>query len=227
MKNITLNIGEHYAEVLVRGQTNERKIVRTGDLKHLFLSEAGFDTGILPVFGQNAMGIKQIITKGNVWTVVIDCVNIKRDINFGSLSLKSVPFPDMLFVLTVEVDSNSFKVIDERCYCHIEPIIKEETMLYLFPFGNIFSDQRICWGDYSKIGKVKNLNQLIGIPELFLSSGFNSHIYSALKTEAPIDASSVGNFFKTLEEYSKETSAGFPYHLVPLKENKEYGKIFK
>ena len=78
---MTLNVQDLLTEVQLKEKgTTTSKVINTGDLKNLFLRESGFDSGDLPLAGNNTIGIKRIISSGNDYYIFVNCLNIFRDI---------------------------------------------------------------------------------------------------------------------------------------------------
>lgn len=79
-----------------------------------------------------------------------------------------VPFPALLFRLTVRegkvVASKVVAELNGSCYC--------------YPFGNVYTDGRICWGStvLPPITCLQDVNQII---QLFFGSETNNDLYSA------------------------------------------------
>jgi len=79
-----------------------------------------------------------------------------------------IPFPALLFRLTVSkgkiVSSKVVAELNGYCYC--------------YPFGNVYTDGRICWGSTAlpKITCLSDVNQVI---QLFFGSETNNDLYSA------------------------------------------------
>ena len=88
----------------------------------------------------------------------------------------SIPFPSLLFSIKVingkATETNVFAVKDVKA--------SKNTVLYHFPFGNVYDNGKICWGGNSLPAINSPLESTI-IPRLFYSAPTNSDLWNAEK----------------------------------------------
>lgn len=157
----------------------KHKKVSIEDLISSLSKLGGTVTGILPPNTRWYDG------KPNDYSVAIEVMPKVRDFYLYEPAVASiktdykpkhlkVPFPPLLFFFKVKNN----KVLDCKLYAQVERIIKKNTSLYYFPFGNVYSDGRICWGSASVTDKIKETTHLIGVIDRFLNSSFNGDLIS-------------------------------------------------
>jgi hypothetical protein len=83
----------------------------------------------------------------------------------------TVPFPEILFVVCVREK----RIAESRLFACIPPIGRPHDRLYRFPFGNVYEDGRICWGNMTlpQIDEPIVLDSVVG---RFFSSVFSGHL---------------------------------------------------
>ena len=68
--------------------------------------------------------------------------------------------------------------IDTRLFATRGPLLRESDQLYRFPFGNIYSDGRVCWGRVEYKTGIKSLAQAASLLETFLFHTMNTDLYT-------------------------------------------------
>lgn len=138
----------------------EKKLLKSG------LLSCNFDTNIISYnVSEDGLTKKFVILKRN------NCCNLI----YLEKTVKNVPLPDLIF--SIEVNENVFGRI--RVFAIKDKIISENTELYKFPLGNVFSEGGICWGGnplstIADANKPETFHKLIGA---FLTSPFLDHNY--------------------------------------------------
>lgn len=95
-------------------------------------------------------------------------------------NFKNVGLPRILFA--IKVCNN--KCVNFKIFCVKEKdaFITNETKLYKYPFSNVFHDGSVCLGNNSISSfQLKSINNIILIPEMFLSMPNSDHAYSNKK----------------------------------------------
>lgn len=88
---LEIKVFKDYAEVKFQsGSTKQTKVIAVSDIPGLFDTKVLFDSGILPIFGEeNVYGIQRIIQKDSAITVLIQAlnpfVNVLHSTNFSIL----------------------------------------------------------------------------------------------------------------------------------------------
>lgn len=82
-----------------------------------------------------------------------------------------VPFPNLL----LEFEVSHTKVNRSKIYSFVGDA-KEGMQLYRFPFGNVYDDGKICWGNMSlpSVKRLEEIEQLVG---MFFSSETNDDLF--------------------------------------------------
>ncbi|MBO8160585.1 MAG: hypothetical protein H0Z24_03020 [Thermosipho sp. (in: Bacteria)] len=85
-----------------------------------------------------------------------------------------VPYPNLIFFLEVE----SEKITNSTVVAVKDTVINRETQLFHYPFSNVYSNTKICWGTIG-LGdfKIKEPRQLEMVPELFFGAENNNDLY--------------------------------------------------
>lgn len=97
-----------------------------------------------------------------------------REMWLGTVSY-AMPVPDLLFVFRIRQDpANPLSLADSVVLAMTGPWENEDTVLYEFPYGNIFSDRTVCWGDFEV--EVPNFHHLDVLTDIFLSTPFNTDL---------------------------------------------------
>ena len=84
-----------------------------------------------------------------------------------------VSFPDVVFYLTASQGSAQTTKIW---------FADENGTLYHYPFGNVQSDARICWGS-NVLPKVSCIKDMESFVSLFFSAQTNNDLYDSIKVE--------------------------------------------
>jgi len=55
----------------------------------------------------------------------------------------TIPFPETVFLFYVDRE----KIVQSKLFACIPPIGRRNDQLFRFPFGNVYEDGKICWGN--------------------------------------------------------------------------------
>jgi hypothetical protein len=145
------------------------KIIDPEDFASAMANQSKVETGLLPA---NA---RYFASNGQLSTIILETKPHVRKLYILREHL-DVPIPGCLMQVTTVNEKSSNKSISQTYFhCYTDPVLSRNTELYRFPFGNVFSDGRICWGSVV-LPKLAELYQLGALPELFLNTTFNGHI---------------------------------------------------
>lgn len=86
-----------------------------------------------------------------------------------------IPFPQLVF----EIEVTCGAVTKSNCFA----LRDGEDLLSHYPFGNVFSEGRICWGS-TQLPKINKMCELDQIVALFFGSVTNDDLYQAGATVA-------------------------------------------
>ena len=97
----------------------------------------------------------------------------------------SIPFPSLLFAVKVVGQ----RVTGTRVYAVKDTKVTSESVLYHYPFGNVYADGHICWGGNS-LPTVEGVKDAFKVPQIFYSAPTNSDLW---KSEERVDIEKLGN----------------------------------
>lgn len=110
-----------------------------------------------------------------------------------------VPFPMMLFLIDV---SKGGVTSQSQCWA-----VNDADEICLFPFPNVSSKGSICWGG-NRIEKLNGIGEVEKVIELFLTSGFNTHLYEPEKTTLGLSIENLLRYLEPLESFPSEILQG-------------------
>lgn len=176
MKTLTMEIKEHSNTINTIVKDGRSIIKKTIGFAHLIellnLScKSSFTTiGELPVgYVNGRLAI-------NAFTCLLLIPGRKAIFNhFGKDYL--IPYPNLLFYFNCK----NGKLKDSKVFSIKDETYSDKTILYNYPFSNVYESGDICWGDsiFPKLSTMKDLENVVNI---FLSSSNNNDLYSKLKT---------------------------------------------
>ena len=95
----------------------------------------------------------------------------KRTMSLCGEEYENMPVPATLLVVQLYSNDNGFGVSNSAMYTMAGDFQGPNTQLYSFPYGNLFDDSRICWGEVQpNLGNVFQVGSLV---DVFLGSDFN------------------------------------------------------
>jgi len=83
-----------------------------------------------------------------------------------------IPFPTLLFYLSIGKTGN---ILSGNVFALKDGELKDDTILYQYPFGNVNSKGHICFGSIQE--KAKTLSELDNIVTAFFQSATSNHYY--------------------------------------------------
>lgn len=84
-----------------------------------------------------------------------------------------IPFPVLVFYFMVLDGRMTFS----KCYAMKKGSVTEDSILYHYPFGNVYDDGKICWGK-NKLPEIKRMKELETLVSLFFGSPTNNDLYN-------------------------------------------------
>lgn len=122
----------------------------------------------------------------------------RREMNLQNTSYM-IPVPDTLFVFRIQQEPEKPPSLTESVVLAMSgPWQGEHTTLYEFPFGNIFSDRTICWGDFDV--ELPNFHHLDVLTDIFLGTPFNTDLSGNYYSPGP-DEQDLTCFWAEMEEH--------------------------
>lgn len=146
------------------------------------------------------------------------CVTIipkgKQTVKYKDLVF-CIPFPSLAFYFEV-LKGN---LTNSCCYAIADTDHNDNTSLYRYPFGNVYDDGDICWGN-NQIEYISNIKKIENIITLFYCLPTNDDMYSCGKNIAVCDITlNLQGFYTKLQEMDK-----FPEELL-INTSKELGML--
>ncbi len=95
----------------------------------------------------------------------------KRTMLLCGREYKDMPVPPTLFVFQLYRYEDSLSIGNSAVFVLKDDFRGEGTWLHKFPYGNVFDDNRICWGEVNP--GLKSVYQVGSLVDMFLGSDFN------------------------------------------------------
>ena len=93
----------------------------------------------------------------------------------SSENVAMLPFPGLIFLFKVErgILTNS------RCFAiqALPRAVTPETEIYMFPYGNVYDDGKLCWGSNFDISHVESVASLETVVETFFNATMNRDLF--------------------------------------------------
>jgi len=169
---LTVEIGDGSSEAVAKFKTKEGVVAKTISVADLLIElsrDMEITTGILPVGTKFYAGTK------NSYRIGVQVPAKVRSADFmlhevGTRKM-TVPFPEILFVFNIK----DKRIIESSLYTCIPPVGRPYDRLYCFPFGNVYENGNICWGNavHPVIGEPIVLDSVVS---RFFTSVFSGHI---------------------------------------------------
>lgn len=172
-----------------KGDQVSTKNISISDLIVQLSKDMEITTGILPSGTKFYAGTKNCYCIG----VQIPAKVRTAEFNAGGIKTFTVPFPEMLFIFNIKNE----RIIESSLFSCIPPVGRSHDRLYRFPYGNVWKDGRICWGDLY-IPDIKEPIVLDSVVQKFFNSVFSGHIIQGTNMFTPPEG--VVNL-RTLLEY--------------------------
>lgn len=146
------------------GKPQRMKHIALQDLINAF-QEQGISSPILPP------GTVQYWRNFANQTLAIYTPAHKRTMRLCDEEFENMPVPATLFVCQLYKDETEYGVCNSAIFTLAGDFQGPSTTLYSFPYGNLFDDSRICWGEV--VPKLSGIFQVGSLVDMFLGSNFN------------------------------------------------------
>jgi hypothetical protein len=185
---------------LKNGNLIEYKTVSIDELISNLISDFKFSTGILPNNTRFFSGtsIDYII---GIETPPIKRIFYKKSKESGKVKIY-IPFPICIFIFHVIKE----KVCDSKLFSLKNTLMRDKDILCRFPFGNTFTDGRICWGS-NKLPKICIPMNLVSCIATFFDASFNWDLFD----DQTISGKN-WDFWKLIKELDEKES--FPQEML-------------
>ena len=162
------------------GGVIEEKYLHLQDIKDIFFNDILSDSGLLPslVNPNGTVTIKRIAQKGQKGAIIIEGLNLIKDITYKETTYKDVPLPHIYMGLRYEFRTSGMKVTSSYLLATYNQVF-DKGELFVPPFPNLYgnSNGQICWGGEQKLAKYTDPKQLIFAIDEFFSAAFNDDLY--------------------------------------------------
>lgn len=145
------------------------KLVDPEDFGLALARQTRLDTGLLP---PNTRYYSRTDSRE---ILVFELPPVIKTLTFTPAQQFQVPLPRLVFILDIAVNSTVKSLVNTFVFSLKLPLLEPATMLYRFPFGNVYGDGHICWGSV-RIPPYKSLISFSAVSELMLSSVFNGDL---------------------------------------------------
>ena len=205
---LTVKLTPHGARLEKNDDPSYFKNVSLKSLARAIMDDASIDTGFLPLFGSNYIGIRRYLQFRDKHLIFIEASEGKRFARFDDREVSEdyhIPHPFMLLgVRLKEMEDGRFKVESTRMFAMNSPLFMEEAQLYKYPYGNVYtgSQGRVCWGDYQREVDRVRYNNFLQAGELmntFIQTGYNNDLFHRDAQPFP-DMDSFQTIYSRMEE---------------------------
>jgi len=178
-----LNLTENGVRVKFENEAGRTTYKTLGleSIARIFNKDQVFDSGFLPLYGSNYIGVKRVIRIGDKQIYLLESCPMNRDTDYKRETIKKVRYPGLIMAVICRSNvDQSVSVTDSRIFATTGPIMRESDALYDFPFGNVYSGNRgsICWGSYSNIlHSADTVPKACSLLTTFLDAQMNSDLY--------------------------------------------------
>jgi len=157
------------------GSRKSVKYVTEASLADAFATVYTFDTGTLHLSGTDYMGVRRIAKKDGRTYLFVESSAGRRMVNLdGSRTgagVLSMLFPHLIMGIKIE---NS-RVVATKIFAAKLPILSDKVPLFKFPYGNVYDDGRICWGEVH-MPAITNPSDAAKLLPMFLDSNYNGDL---------------------------------------------------
>lgn len=237
MGAVKISIEDGYAELEIEENgVKENKIIDIDDLHSVFKDNVDYDSGDLGIWGDGAIAVKRLISRGNKHYVIVDAINPVVTVSYRGKTIKNMKFPSLLMGVHLTNNGKRFKVDKHKTFilAHENMIVKDSDPLYVYPFTNVWENSmgRICWGQIG-VPDLDNFSQAIGVLQMFLQGDMNSDLFRASNIKSDIEPwasiMNEGNTDKKLIKLFTELGKcnRFPYEVFKFNKKNSYKNIIK
>ena len=115
------------------------------------------------------------VSNPSTFKVVVVVPEARRLLNYYGESFE-VPFPALTFLIA----TTAGKVNVSKVFAVLGQNIAPESTLYHYPYGNVYDDGKICWGQ-NILDSLPSIRSVDGIVALFFGSETNDDLFKSSK----------------------------------------------
>lgn len=123
-------------------------------------------------------GVREYLVSGPTTVITLETPPRTRKIVYQKRNINvehkyNIPFPGLVFIFKIV----SNKLNNAWVYATKEPLLRKSVELFLFPYGNVYGDGRICWGDESFLAAdTYTATNVSSIVTRFIQAPFNDDL---------------------------------------------------
>ena len=221
MNPVTVELKEDSIKVSFKeGGRNVTKSVAAEDFIAAIQKDIVLRTGI------QARGVREYLISGHKMVITLEVPPRVRKIKFHDKETRTsheykIPFPSLAFIF----EMHHGHLHQSWCFATKEPLWKPSVELFLFPYGNVHPDGKICWGhgicnpdqEYS----AANVSSLV---DAFIKATFNTDLSRDIFLPPSPKITTTHQLIKSLNE-----TLEFPFDILKAISSYEtkISKIFK
>jgi hypothetical protein len=150
------------------------KTVALADFARTLLERVGLTVGPLPL-SPTARGVRYIKQSDGTYIYIEDPPRA-LPVRYNTQEYNITTPRSLWIIQMVNCSTQGGKPQDIKVFALAEPLRRMSSTVYSFPFCNTYEGGGICWGSGNPIREERQFTELLEIPDLFWSSGFNGHI---------------------------------------------------
>lgn len=174
------------------------KTVSLPDFARTLLQQVGLTVGPLPL-GPNARGIRYI-KQAEALFIYMEDPPRPLPTRFGDTEYNIIAPRSLWEFKIAGASTQAGKLQDVRVYALAEPLTHTSVNCYTFPFCNTYAEGRVCWGQNRDIMIDRQFTELMEIPDIYWSSGFNGDLdHNITSAVAGVECRNTEAIFKQMQ----------------------------
>jgi len=150
------------------------KTVALADFARTLLERVGLTVGPLPL-SPTARGVRYIKQSDGTYIYIEDPPRA-LPVRYCTQEYNITTPRSLWIIQMVNCSTQGGKPQDIKVFALAEPLRRMSSTVYSFPFCNTYEGGGICWGSGNPVREERQFAELLEIPDLFWSSGFNGHV---------------------------------------------------
>ena len=152
----------------------KKKVVSLPDFARTLLQQVGLTVGPLPL-GPNARGARYI-KQADALYIYIEDPPRPLPSRFKNEVLNIITPRSLWEMKLVGASTQAGKLQSVRVWSLAEPLLSTSVNCFSYNFSNTYSDGSICWGQNRNVFIERTFAELLEVPDIYWSSGFNGDV---------------------------------------------------
>lgn len=152
----------------------KKKVVSLPDFARTLLQQVGLTVGPLPL-GPNARGVRYI-KQADALYIYIEDPPRPLPSRFREEILNIITPRSLWEMKLVGASTQAGKLQAVRVWSLAEPLLSTSVNCYSYNFSNTYRDGSICWGQNRNVFVERTFAELLEVPDIYWSSGFNGDV---------------------------------------------------